>query len=267
LDMQYCLMVHFARTGDYRFFREADLATRYLMDIPAHGGGYGHQKGENSHYYAYGPLLASDVLAEPWLREAVRHSHEIVKPGPWHARSDAVTLWSNWALYLGFDEGRQEYKAGIDSGLAFWDKNQDASGKVGGFDRTAQTFFFGMAGDALGRYCESFPDDKAHRDKLVAACRDWMSYVKGADEATRKRVCDKTPANAFAFAARYSGDKTLLDFAAENLVQDSGFTTYYRTGTCSAKNWSETMGTHRLIQVFLHDVDKAKHPEKYKDLP
>ena len=89
----------------------------------------------------------------------------------------------------------------------------------------------------------------------------------GLDEEKRKRVCDKTPANAFAYAARYSGDKTLLDFAAEYLVRDADFTACYRTGVCSAKNWSETMGTHRLIQVFLHDVDKAKHPEKYKDLP
>ncbi len=33
------------------------------------------------------------------------------------------------------------------------------------------------------------------------------------------------------------------------------------------KNWSETMSSQRLVQVFLHDVDKRKHPGKYKDLP
>ena len=72
---------------------------RQLLDLPAHGGGYGHQKGEASHYYAYGPLLFADASAEPSLRDAVEHSHKIVAPKPWHVRSFAITLWSNWAMY------------------------------------------------------------------------------------------------------------------------------------------------------------------------
>ena len=268
LDMLYCLMVHFARTGDYRFFREADIAARSLLDIPAHGGGYGHQRGEPSHYYAFVPLLAGNVLGEPWLRDAVRHSHGIVDPKPWHARSFAVTLWSNLAMHQGFSGNRDDYSKGIDVALNWWDAKQNAgTGALGGYNRVSQTFFFGMAGDAMGRYCEAFPDDKARRERLVRACREWMKYVKGLDEQQRKRVVDKTPANAFAYAARFSGDPAFLDFAAEVLVRDADFPTWYRTGMSSAKNWSETMGTHALIQVFLHDWDKRKRPEKYKDLP
>lgn len=268
LDVPYCLAVHFSRTGDYRFFRELDLAARYLMDIPAYGGGYGHQKGESSHYYAYGPLLSCNVIGEPWLREAVRHSHQIVAPKPWHTRSFAVTMWSNWAIYGGFESEREKCRKEMDDVLAWWDKTQNQqTGMMGGYDRISQTFFFGMGGDAMGRYCETFPEDKAHREKLVAACKEWVSYVKGLDAEKRKRVSDKTTANALTYAARFSGDQTLLDFAAENIVKDADFTPYYRTGVCSAKNWSETMGTHRLIQVFMHDIDKRKHPDKYKDLP
>ncbi|MBA4386584.1 MAG: hypothetical protein C0404_01305 [Verrucomicrobia bacterium] len=266
LDVPYCLAVHFARTGDYRFFRESDIAIRQLMDIPAHGGGYGHQKGESSHYYAFGPLLACDVIGEPWLRDAVKHSHEIVNPGPWHARSFAITLWSNWTMFGGFEDGRDRWRKGMDSALAWWTANQKGDA-LGGFDRISQTFFFGMACDALGRYCESFPDDKVRREKLVAAVKDWMTYVKGLDEQKHKRVCDKTPANAFAYATRFSGDPAYLDFAAQFLVRDDDFPVNYRTGACSAKNWSETMATHRLVQILLHDLDKRKHPDRYKDLP
>jgi len=268
LDVPYCLAVQWARTGDYRFFREADIAIRELMDVPAHGGGYGHQMGEPSHYYAYGPLLVCNLAAEPFLRDAVRESHRLVEPKPWHARSFAITLWSNWAMYLGFAENREGYRAGMNSALEWWAKAQNAqTGALGGFDRSSQTFMFGMAGDALGRYCESFPEDKAHRDKLVAACREWLGFVKGLPEDQRKKIVDKTPANALAYAARFSGDPSFLDFAAQSVVQDKDFPTCYRTGVCSAKNWSETMSTQRLIQVFLHDWDKRKRPDQYRDLP
>ena len=40
-------------------YRTAEEVGRMLLDIPAHGGGYGHQKGEPSHYYAFGPLLST----------------------------------------------------------------------------------------------------------------------------------------------------------------------------------------------------------------
>jgi hypothetical protein len=268
LDVPYCLMVQFARTGDLRFYRTAEECTRQLLDIPAHGGGYGHQKGEASHYYAYGPLLFADVSAEPFLRDAVAESHRIVNPKPWHLRSFAVVMWSNWSLYLGFETDRETYKAGMQSALDWWAKAYKADTHViGGFNRSSQVFMLGMGGDALGRYCESFPEEKALREQLVAGYREWMEHLKKQPEDVRKKLQDKTTANGFAYAARFSGDGSLLDFAAENIVKDKDFPIRYRTGVCSAKNWSETMSSQRLVQVFLHDMDKKKHPEKYKDLP
>jgi hypothetical protein len=268
LDVPYCLMVNYARTGDLRFYRTAEECARQLLDIPAHGGGYGHQKGEASHYYAYGPLLFADVSAELFLRDAVEHSHKIVAPKPWHLRSFAITLWSNWAVYSGFENGRESYRTGIKSALDWWDASYNANTHViGGFDRSWQVFMLGMAGDAMGRYAETFPDDKAHREQLVAGYREWMEHLKSLPADQRAKLQDKTTANGFAYAARFSGDDAFLTFAAENLVQDKDFPIVYRTGVCSAKNWSETMSSQRLVQVFLHDLDKKKHPDKYKDLP
>ena len=263
LDVPYCLMVQYARTGDVRFFRMAEEVDRQLLDIGAYGGGYGHQMGEPSHYYAYGPLLYADAAGEPFLRDAVQHSHEIVHPQSfvWHQRSMAVTLWSNWAIYNGFADDRTKAEAGMKTALDYWRKTFDAkTGGLAGFDVNSQEFMLGMAGDALGRYCEQFPDDKADREQLVKVMQWWREH-RG-----QKKFAQKVVANAFAYAARF-GDPTLLDYAAEFEVTDKDFNTNYRTGVCSAKNWSETNASERLTQVFLHDVDKKKHPEKYKDLP
>ena len=146
------------------------------------------------------------------------------------------------------------------------DKAQDkATGRLGGYNRSWQTFMLGMAGDAMGRYCEAFPQQKEYRAKLVRAYREWMSFAKGLDAQQRRRAVNLCVANGFAYAARFSGDESLLTFAAENCISDKHFSPHYRTGTTSAKHWSEY--GHRLVQVFLHDIDKKRHPERYGGLP
>jgi hypothetical protein len=55
-----------------------------------------------------------------------------------------------------------------------------------------------------------------------------------------------------------------MDHAAQNWARDNKFHSKYRTGSSSAKIWSFD---HRLMQVFLHDWDKQRHPELYKELP
>ncbi|MCG3179131.1 MAG: hypothetical protein BIFFINMI_01462 [Phycisphaerae bacterium] len=259
LDVPYGLMVQYARTGDLRFFRFAEEIDRFLLDIPAYGGGYGHQMGEPSHYYAYGPLLYADAAAEPFLRDAIVHSHRIVHPAPWHMRSLAIVMWSNWALANGFGDADGAYRKGMDSALAYWDKVYNKqTHDIGGFNHKDQVFMLGMGSDAMGRYLESNPADKVRREQLVEVFRKWMKDGNHPD---------KTTANGFAYAYRFSGDPAFLDFAAKNICVDSKFPTVYRTGVCSAKNWSETVSSQRLIQVFLHDWDKRQHPERYKDLP
>lgn len=263
LDVPYCLMVHYARTGDRRFFDAAEEAVRSLLDIPAHGGGYGHQNGESSHYYVYGPLLYANADGAPFLRDAIRHAHRTTPIRAWHLRSFAIVMWSNWAMYQGFEEDRPLHRAAMDAALDWWTKNQKPDGSMVGMSRTSQAFFLGMGGDALGRYAESFPEDKQRREALVKAMREWMTHLLSLQEEQRRPLLDKTCANAFAYASRFSGDPAFLRFAEESLVRDDRFPTHYRTGISSAKNWSETMGAHRLVQVFLHDIGKQKQPDRY----
>ena len=262
LDVPYCLMVQYARLGDRRLFNEAEIATRNLLDVPAHGGGYGHQRGEPSHYYAFGPSLYANFAGEPYLRDAVLCSQKIVDPGCGHLRSCAVMLWSNWTMYRNFPEEQKLWREKMEHALKW---AADNGGMMGGWDPSAQPFFFGLGGDSIGRYCETFPEDKARRDMLVAAYRTWMNKFKDGTDEEKKMHYNLSLANGFAFAARFSGDETLLDFAAKYCARDSDFRPNYRTGVSSAKNWTEY--GHRLTQVFLHDIDKKRHPEKYKDLP
>jgi hypothetical protein len=121
-----------------------------------------------------------------------------------------------------------------------------------------------LGSDALGRYAETFPEDKTSRERLVGVMKEWMEHLEKLPDDTRNKLMDKTCANGFAYASRFSGNPAFLDFAAKNLVSDDKFFIHYRTGQCSAKNWSETQAGHRLIQVFMHDIDKQRHPERYK---
>ena len=268
LDIPYCLMVHFARTGDRRFYDEAEIATRELLDVPAHGGGYGHQCGEPSHYYVIGPMMFSCFTAEPFLKDSVQYMHDqVFKETVWHLRSFAISLWSNQTMLHFFPQNKDEYLKRIGVCLDYWNKVQvPETGELKGYtsDRAIAVFLFGLATDALGRYCEAFPAEKDYRTKLVKACAEWRTYYKNLGDK-RVPMQSAQAANGLAYAARFSGDPTFLDFVFEFLVNDKIFSIDYRTGVSSAKTWSEH--EHRLIQTFLHDYDKRKHPEKYKDLP
>ena len=266
LDVPYCLMVHFARSGDLRFFREAEIACRQVLDVPAHGGGYGHQRGESSHFYTTGTLLYALTAAEPWLIDSVLTSYKVANTGPWHLRSFGVTMWSSLDMYAQFPDARELARRKIDTCLNWWKKVQnDQTGRLGGFDRSWKTFFLGIGTDALGRYCETFPEDADARKRLVTACREWIEWTGTLDEQARRKILSPHPANGFAYAARFSGDETFMKFAAEHLIRNSFYGARFRVGTNSGKAWSQSL--HRLTQVYLHDVDKKLRPETYKGLP
>ena len=263
LDVPYCLMVHFARTGDPRFFAEADISCRQVLDVPAHGGGYGHQRGESSHFYTTGTLLYAFVRGEQWLIDSVLTSYKVANTRPWHLRSFGVTMWSSLDMYEHFPSARALARKKIDRCLKWWKGVQkDPNGRLGGFDRSWKTFFLGIGSDAMGRYCEMFPEDADARTRLVGACREWIEWTKTLEGDARKKIISMHPANGFTYAARFSGDQTFMKFVAENLVSDRNFGGKFRVGRSSAKGWSQS--NHRLTQVYLHDVDKARHPERYK---
>lgn len=136
----------------------------------------------------------------------------------------------------------------------------------------SQLFFLGLASDAFGRYCESFPEDKKARKALVSGMAEFIDYYRKLTPEQQKtlrekELMEKVVANGMAFATRFSGDPVYLDFASKELMNDAGFCTNFRNGACSTKMWTETRSSHRLIQIFMHDIDKKKHPEKYDNLP
>lgn len=286
LDVPYCLLIHFARTGDMRFYREAEIACRELLDVPAHGGGHGHQPGEPSHYYCYGPMLFACAAGEPFLKDAVRAGHcegfaragqscaerraaeekPDSIPGPHRGsayhRSLGVSLWSQTTMYRHFPAARAVYHKGIDAALACADHDPP----------TAETldFWMGISCDGLAMYCDEFPRDQQRRARLVEVVRLWMDRNKSLPADKRVGIAGGWQvgiplANAFAYATRFSGDDAFLDYAGEVFANDQVFSPCFRNGAASAKGWSEW--GHRLCQVYLHDWDKRRHPEKYEGLP
>lgn len=268
LDVPQCLMVTFARTGDLRVYREAEIACRQLLDVPAHGGGYGHQKGESSHFYTTGPLMFSYLTGEPWLKQAVLASYKHANPNVWHLRSFGITVWSSLDILRHFPEAEHAVaRDKIRRSLAWWRSHQKdmATGRLEGYTKKEwQAFYLGICGDAMGRYCEAFPDDGDARRRLVAAVDEWSRWAMQQEPKVRTGLLVVCPANAFAYATRFSGDAKYLDFAAKHLAPDSHFSGKFRVGTSSGKGWSE-YGLS-LTEVFLHDVDKRRHPERYPGL-
>jgi hypothetical protein len=288
LDVPYCLMIHFARTGDMRFFREAERATRELLDVPAHGGGHGHQPGEGSHYYCYGPMLFACAEGEPFLKDSVRSGHregfsragqtyEARKaqeeapgfiPGPHggsgYHRSLGISFWSQITMYhYTADPAEQAaYKKGIDAILDCADTSPPGGGTL--------DFWMGISCDGLAKYCQEFPADKKHRDRLVEVVKMWMDQNKALPADKRLGIGGGWAvgiplANAFAYASRFSGDDTFFKYAGETFVNDEKFSPWFRTGSACSKAYTEW--GHRLCQVWLHDWDKKQHPDRYKDLP
>jgi hypothetical protein len=272
-DMPYCLLLQLARTGDLRLYREAELLDRHLLDIPAHGGGYGHPQGTWLHYYTLGPLLFSCITGEPWMKDAVEQSHRNTPPLATRLDTTGIAIWANLDMRLHFPRQQAEHTKALDTAVAHWRELIDPKTSLYkqcdpplesvhhvpiGLD---QHYWFGIVGDAIGRYCETFPESKDDRDRLAKVCRAWMKLYGDAPADVQLNTMWLPGGNAMAYASRFTGDSAFLDFAAKNWVLDSKFHPRYRTGSSSAKNWS-AFG-HRLTQVFLHDWDKRQHPEKY----
>jgi hypothetical protein len=85
---------------------------------------------------------------------------------------------------------------------------------------------------------------------------DWVTFGGRAD---RNMVSDETglPDRFDAGVARPG--------PASQPVRPSPKLNLKWTAQLGSQTWSEH--EHRLIQTFLHDYDKRKHREKYKDLP
>ncbi|MCG3179525.1 MAG: hypothetical protein BIFFINMI_01861 [Phycisphaerae bacterium] len=260
LDIPYCLVANWARTNNRAFFDEAELCVRELMDVPAHGGGYGHQKGESSHYYTSGSLFFYYLTGLDFIRDSIRTSHDdFAKVAPWHMRSFAITMWSNLDMIREF--GDEQYVANVRNDLAWFkgDPKRPAQDPATGFrgygQPNFQEFMLGMGVDSLGQYCTMFPDDQEARDRLVALMMATMrthelgslGFKAKADandkDAGKGWKQNNSCCNANTWAYLFTGDDKFLDFACklldESLQPGNKEWPIYRTGTGAGKYWSE----------------------------
>ena len=270
LDIPYCLLAHYARTVNRAFFDEGEAEVRQLMDVGAHGGGYGHQAGESSHYYTTGETFYYYLTGLEFIKESIKVSHDqYAKPAPWHMRSFTMTMWSNLDMFRLF--GEQQYLDKVAADLKWFASGQDP---VTGFrdygEKNFQEFMMGQGGDGLGRYCMEFPTDQEARDRLIAWYTSTMRThehgeagisEKGKDAAWKQNNSD---GNGYAYAYMLTGNEKYLDFGAK-LVNESirwnneqkekpatGLDPEwprFRTGTASGKYWSEY--GHRLTQTLM----------------
>lgn len=274
LDIPYCLIVHFVRTLNRAFFDEAEIHVRQLMDVPAHGGGYGHQKGESSHYYTSGPFFYYYLTGLQFIRESIKASHDaFARVAPWHARSFGITMWSNLDMLREFGEEetalgqpwhfpekpwkRDDYAQNIQKDLEWFVGNprQPAQDPVTGFRAYGQfhfqEFMLGMMMDALGRYCVEFPDQRQWRDRLVALANAIMEPLP--EKGYKPEWLTVCNCNGLAYAYLFTGRDRYLDAAARlidaQIATDDKTFPRYRTGTGAGKSWSEH--GHRLIQTCM----------------
>jgi hypothetical protein len=259
-----------------RFYREAEILDRHLLDIAAYGGGYGHPQGTLLHYYTAGPLLFSYLTGEPWMKEAVEQSYRNTPPAASRLDTTAVAIWADLDMLHQFPQDRATHEKALSAAVAHWRELIDPQtsiykrcdppyhNTVPATPGLAHTIWFGEAGDAMGQYCTAFPDAKEDRDRLAKVSKAWMDLYDKEPADKREKMSMLPAGNAMAYATRFSGDASFMDYAAKNWVLDSKFSAKYRNGTSSAKIWSFSQ---RLVQVFLHDLDKKQHPDLYKDLP
>ena len=274
LNIPYGLAVHFVRTLNRAFFDELEIHERQRQDVPAHGGGYGHQHGESSHYYTTGALFYYYLSGLEHIKQSIKVSHDsFARVGPWHARSFGMTMWSNLDMYRAYDDAdptagqpwhfphppwkKADYMNKIQGDLKWflgrrgrW--NQDPATGFRGYGRyNFQEFMLGIMMDALGRYCTEFPDQRIWRDRLVALANATMKPLP--DFKYKPIWLKMANPNGYTYAYIFTGRDKYLDFAAK--IMDTGLRPddktwpRFRTGTGAGKSWSEF--GHRLTQTHM----------------
>jgi len=274
LDIPYGLAVHFVRTLNRAFFDELEIHERQRQDIPAHGGGYGHQKGESSHYYTTGALFYYYLTGLEHIKQSIKVSHDaFARVAPWHARSFGMTMWSNLDMYRAYDDAdptcgqpwhfphppwkRADYMRNIRNDLRWFLGRrgrwaQDPATGFRGYGRyNFQEFMLGIMMDALGRYCTEFPDQRIWRDRLVALANATMKELP--DFKYKPVWLKMANPNGYTYAYIFTGRDKYLDFAAKimdkGLRKDDKTWPRFRTGTGAGKSWSEF--GHRLTQTHM----------------
>ncbi|MDD4891155.1 MAG: hypothetical protein PHU85_14635 [Phycisphaerae bacterium] len=253
-DCSRCLLMHYFRTGDPQYFREAEICARFLANIPCFGGGYGHQHPESSHNWIQGLIDYWCMTGMPEAKEGIDAMEGFYRncqsesAGNWHfnGRNAAYALNGLRQFYelTGDDTWAKAANTCIRS---VRQRTRPVSGFFGG---NPADFMQHVLGDAAGRYALLTGDADAIDLLLGMACYFKPFGGQGKGPGTY---------DLYAYATMLTGDRTYLDAAIKNAKDADSCGPegpMYRTGTASSKTWSEDLGGR--MQVFFHAMKEWK---------
>jgi hypothetical protein len=253
-DCSRCLLMHFFRTGDPQFFREAEVCARFLANIPCFGGGYGHQHPESSHNWIQGLFDYWCLTGMPEAKEGLDamegfyRNCQSEQAGNWHfnGRNAAYAL-NGLRQYYELTGDETWARAANTCIRSVRQRTRPVSGFFGG---NPADFMQHVLADAAGRFALLTGDPDAIDLVLGMSCYFKPFNGQGKGPGTY---------DTYAFATMLTGDRTYLDAAVKNAKDaDSAGPEgpMYRTGTASSKTWSEDLGGR--YQVFFHALKEWK---------
>ncbi|MCX7591845.1 MAG: hypothetical protein N2255_09480, partial [Kiritimatiellae bacterium] len=267
-DSSRCLIMHFWRTSDPAFFQRAEELVRFLMGIPCFGGGYGHQHPESSHNWIQGLIDYYCMTGLPEAREAIEAMEGYYRR-EWDPKGHSWNFNGRNAAYA-LNGLRQFFEW---TGDPAWLRAANQCIRyVKQRTRPVSGFYGGNPGDfmshvlchALGRYAMLTADEDAV--DLLLGLAGYFKPFSGR--------CDGGPetADAYAHATMLTGDRRYLEAAVRNIRDEMAVGPegpHYRTGECSSKTWSGSVGGY--WQIFFHALKEWKPtdttpPAAVKDL-
>jgi hypothetical protein len=257
-DTSRCLLMHFFRTGDPAFFRAAEELDRFLMNIPSFGGGYGHQHPESSHNWIQGMIDYWCLTGLPEAKEGIDamkgyyKNCQSNKAGNWHYNGRNAAYALNGLRQMFEITGEKVWLDALNLNVRDVRKRTRAiSGFYGG---NPGWFMSYVLIHAAGRYAMLTGDEDA-----VDLVLGLSGHFKPFSPTAKARGL--ATADAYAYCTMLTGDPHYLKLAARdnNDAVSSSCRKHgpaWRTGACSTKTWSGSVGGYG--QVFFHALNEWK---------
>ena len=249
-DVSHCLLTHFYRTGDPAFFRTAEELARFLMNIPAFGGGHGHQHPEPSHNWIQGLIDYWALTGMPEAREGIEAMRGYYKDQKspdafcWRFNGRNAAYAINGLRQMFELTGEQKWLDALNLNIRnSTRRTRHISGFYGGNPAPFMSYTFIHA---LGRYALLTGDEDAV---------DLLLGLTGFFKPLSNQGRGGGTADAYAYATILTRDRRYLDVAIENntdriLAGTRDYGPAYRTGISSSKTWSGAVGGYG--QIFFY---------------
>jgi hypothetical protein len=270
-DTSRCLLMHFYRTADPAFFRTAEELDRFLMNIPCFGGGYGHQHPEPSHNWIQGLIDYWCLTGLPEAKEGLDAMRGYYKGNQnpkafcWHYNGRNAAYAINGLRQMFELTGEQEWLDALNLNIRDCKRRtRPLSGFYGGNPGWFMTHVFVHA---LGRYAMLTGDEDAV-DLALGLSRHFKPL--STPPQGRGLAC----ADCYAYCTLLTGNRHYLDVAAKNNsdAKSSSVRKHgpaYRTGSCSSKTWSGSVGGYGQIFFYARkewEPDDTAPPAPVTDL-